>query len=189
MTVLLITCSYLNQEFVQIGYYVNNEYLEPFEPENYPNPVDINKLQRTILANEPRVTRRIICWDQALLQENPQLNVGITTHPQPAGSGSEDEDIIVDDDEELDEEEIDEEDEEDNDDDREIDLEAEDEMDEDEIDAVEGENDLDAGEDEDVEIIDENEVGNNDESDQYYQNDGMEIINEDSIDISRMLQK
>lgn len=26
VTVLLLTCSYLNQEFVKLGYYVNNDY-------------------------------------------------------------------------------------------------------------------------------------------------------------------
>lgn len=62
VTVILITCSYLEQPFVQIGYYVNNEYEDAFEPENYPNPVDINKLKRNILADQPRVTRYMINW-------------------------------------------------------------------------------------------------------------------------------
>lgn len=62
VTVILLSCSYLNQKFVQIGYFVNNEYAEPFEPENYPNPVDISKLYRSILADEPRVTRFPIDW-------------------------------------------------------------------------------------------------------------------------------
>ncbi len=62
VTVVLITCSYLDQPFVQIGYYVNNEYEEAFEPENYPNPVDIYKLRRNILADQPRVTRYGIDW-------------------------------------------------------------------------------------------------------------------------------
>lgn len=62
VTVVLITCSYLDNRFVQIGYYVNNEYAEPFEPENYPKPVDINKLFRNLLADQPRVTRYPIDW-------------------------------------------------------------------------------------------------------------------------------
>lgn len=62
VTVVLVTCSYLEQPFVQIGYYVNNEYDEPFEPENYPSPVDIRKLRRNILAEQPRVTRYAIDW-------------------------------------------------------------------------------------------------------------------------------
>eukprot|EP00981_Chlorochromonas_danica_P001534 scaffold334_cov173-Ochromonas_danica.AAC.10 len=53
MTAILITCSYLDQPFVHIGYYVDNEYEEEFEPENYPNPVDIKKLTRNISAFLP----------------------------------------------------------------------------------------------------------------------------------------
>jgi len=62
VTVLLVTCSYMDAKFVQIGYYVNNEYAEPFEPEQYPNPVDISKLYRNLLADQPRVTRYPIDW-------------------------------------------------------------------------------------------------------------------------------
>lgn len=62
VTVILIKCSYLEQPFVQVGYYVSNEYMIPFEPENYPNPVDISQLTRNILAQEPRVTRYAIDW-------------------------------------------------------------------------------------------------------------------------------
>ncbi len=29
MTVVLLTCSYANQEFVRIGYYVNVDYIDP----------------------------------------------------------------------------------------------------------------------------------------------------------------
>jgi hypothetical protein len=62
VTVILITCSYLNNKFVQIGYYVNNEYALPFDPENYPSPVEISQLYRNILADQPRVTRYPIDW-------------------------------------------------------------------------------------------------------------------------------
>jgi histone chaperone ASF1 len=62
VTVLLITCSYKDNKFVQIGYYVNNEYAEPIDPENPPNPVDVHKLFRNLLADQPRVTRYAIDW-------------------------------------------------------------------------------------------------------------------------------
>eukprot|EP01039_Chlorochromonas_danica_P003078 gene3078-3361_t len=62
MTAILITCSYLDQPFVHIGYYVDNEYEEEFEPENYPNPVDIKKLTRNISAFLPCVTHYMISW-------------------------------------------------------------------------------------------------------------------------------
>ena len=62
VTVILITCSFMDNKFVQIGYYVNNEYSEPFEVDSPPNPVDISKLYRNILADQPRVTRFAIDW-------------------------------------------------------------------------------------------------------------------------------
>ena len=36
VTVVLLTCSYKNQEFIRVGYYVNNEYSEPEMKENPP---------------------------------------------------------------------------------------------------------------------------------------------------------
>lgn len=65
VTVILVICSYRDQEFVRVGYYVNNEYTEEYDPENPPRPVDINKLQRSILADKPRVTRFPIDWGGA----------------------------------------------------------------------------------------------------------------------------
>ena len=62
VTVVLVTCSFMDNEFVRIGYYVNNEYSEPYEEGTLPNPVDIHKLRRNILAAEPRVTRFAIDW-------------------------------------------------------------------------------------------------------------------------------
>ncbi len=62
VTVVLVTCSFLDHEFVRIGYYVNNEYTEPYEEGTLPNPIDIKKLRRNILAAEPRVTRFAIDW-------------------------------------------------------------------------------------------------------------------------------
>ncbi|KAJ1416217.1 hypothetical protein B484DRAFT_156210 [Ochromonadaceae sp. CCMP2298] len=62
VTVILITCSLMDANFVQIGYYVGNEYTEAYDPETPPNPVDITKLARNIRANDPRVTRFAIDW-------------------------------------------------------------------------------------------------------------------------------
>jgi histone chaperone ASF1 len=81
VTVTLVTCSYVNQEFVRVGYYVNNDYSEPFDPLTPPNPVDVNKLFRNILANEPRVTRFAIDWSgnspQAPIEGGPEEEVPI----------------------------------------------------------------------------------------------------------------
>lgn len=63
VTVILVTCSFHEQEFARIGYYVNNEYAEPFDPEvGPPKPLDISKINRQILADKPRVTRFPIDW-------------------------------------------------------------------------------------------------------------------------------
>ncbi|KAG2461310.1 ASF1A protein, partial [Polypterus senegalus] len=63
VTVVLITCTYRGQEFIRVGYYVNNEYTEPELRENPPVKPDFAKLQRNILASNPRVTRFHINWD------------------------------------------------------------------------------------------------------------------------------
>lgn len=72
VTVILITCSYREQEFVRVGYYVNNEYSEPFDPENPPRPVDMSKLVRNILADKPRVTRFPVDWGLGM-EAQPQV--------------------------------------------------------------------------------------------------------------------
>ena len=71
VTVVLVTCSYKSREFVRVGYYVNNDYTDPFLLENPPLQVDISKLQRNILADKPRVTRFPIDWtSQAGMNSN-----------------------------------------------------------------------------------------------------------------------
>jgi len=63
VTVILLTCSYKNREFIRVGYYVNNEYADPELRLNPPPVPDITKIQRNILAASPRVTRFQIPWD------------------------------------------------------------------------------------------------------------------------------
>lgn len=76
VTVVLVTCSYKEREFVRVGYYVNNEYhnpdappsppptdgSEPPPPPPLPNPVPLEHIQRQILADKPRVTKFPISW-------------------------------------------------------------------------------------------------------------------------------
>mmetsp|Transcript_28980 Transcript_28980/g.60292 ORF Transcript_28980/g.60292 Transcript_28980/m.60292 type:complete len:212 (+) Transcript_28980:144-779(+) len=63
VTVVLVTCSYRDREFVRVGYYVNNEYSEPYNEEaGPPKPLDMNKVTRYVLAEKPRVTRFPISW-------------------------------------------------------------------------------------------------------------------------------
>lgn len=176
VTVILLSCAYLNQKFVQIGYFVNNEYADPFEPENYPNPVDIAKLGRNILADEPRVTRFPIDWTGT----NPAVTIidGNTEDEDAAATALMGEfdgmDMEVMDDDE--DEEDDEEDDEEEDVNAEVDL--EDDEDDEEAEDAEAEGEEGDDYDEDLRISYENA-------------DGMEIINNDSnsIDIARMLAR
>ncbi|KAF9153599.1 Histone chaperone asf1 [Linnemannia schmuckeri] len=73
VTVILITCSYQDKEFVRIGYYVNNDYLEQELRENPPEQIAYDKLFRSILAEMPRVTRFPINWDNPMIEEQPPL--------------------------------------------------------------------------------------------------------------------
>lgn len=70
VTVLLLTCSYLGQEFVRVGYYVNNDYDDEQLREEPPPKVLIDKVQRNILSDKPRVTK-----------------FPINFHPENGGSG------------------------------------------------------------------------------------------------------
>ncbi|KAF9422423.1 Histone chaperone asf1 [Podila epigama] len=73
VTVILITCSYQDREFVRIGYYVNNDYLDEELRENPPESIAYDKLYRSILAEKPRVTRFPINWDNPTEEEMPPI--------------------------------------------------------------------------------------------------------------------
>jgi histone chaperone ASF1 len=78
VTVVLVTCSYREKEFVRVGYYVNNEYTEPYDEEvGPPRPLDLEKVRRCVLAEKPRVTRFPISWgDEEVVVENDGENNG-----------------------------------------------------------------------------------------------------------------
>ncbi|QIX00510.1 hypothetical protein AMS68_006027 [Peltaster fructicola] len=63
VTVILLSCSYDNREFVRVGYYVNNEYNDEALINDPPAKPVIEKVRRNILAEKPRVTRLAIKWD------------------------------------------------------------------------------------------------------------------------------
>ncbi|KAK3718755.1 Histone chaperone asf1 [Vermiconidia calcicola] len=63
VTVILLSCSYDDREFVRVGYYVNNEYLDEALAAEPPAKPVIEKVRRNILAEKPRVTRFAIKWD------------------------------------------------------------------------------------------------------------------------------
>jgi histone chaperone ASF1 len=55
-TVILLEGSYKNQKFAQVGYFVSNEYTDAELKANPPSTPDLSKIQRVILAEEPRIT-------------------------------------------------------------------------------------------------------------------------------------
>jgi len=74
VTVILITCAYRGQEFIRVGYYVSNEYSDPEMQETPPeNPV-FDKLNRNILASNPRVTKFKINWDPTNSTNQPSTS-------------------------------------------------------------------------------------------------------------------
>ncbi|KAL6481983.1 hypothetical protein MHYP_G00100630 [Metynnis hypsauchen] len=75
VTVVLITCTYRGQEFIRIGYYVNNEYTDPELRENPPIKPAYSQLQRNILASNPRVTRFHINWEMSTDKMEDSENV------------------------------------------------------------------------------------------------------------------
>ena len=105
VTVVLVTCSYKEREFVRVGYYVNNEYHDPNAPPlpppvaagavgpdgtpldttpappQIPNPVPLEHIQRQILADKPRVTKFPISWgdEPAPATANNAANTTSTT--------------------------------------------------------------------------------------------------------------
>lgn len=44
VTVVLLTCSYRGQEFIRVGYFINNEYSDPELRENLPSPPQFDKV-------------------------------------------------------------------------------------------------------------------------------------------------
>lgn len=72
VTIILISCSYRKQEFVRVGYFVNNDYSDPIMRENPPAKPIVEQLTRNILASKPRVTRFKINWYDPV----PSINNG-----------------------------------------------------------------------------------------------------------------
>jgi histone chaperone ASF1 len=62
VTVILLTCSYEDREFVRVGYYVNNEYDSEELVADPPAKPIIERIRRNVLAEKPRVTRFAIKW-------------------------------------------------------------------------------------------------------------------------------
>uniref|UniRef100_A0A1I8GSR6 2OG-FeII_Oxy_2 domain-containing protein n=1 Tax=Macrostomum lignano TaxID=282301 RepID=A0A1I8GSR6_9PLAT len=66
VTVVIVACLYRDQEFIRVGYYVNNEYSDEQLRETPPDRPQYDKLARQILAGNPRITRRGIDWGESV---------------------------------------------------------------------------------------------------------------------------
>ncbi|OCF43168.1 histone chaperone ASF1 [Kwoniella heveanensis CBS 569] len=88
VTVIIITASYREKEFVRVGYYVNTYYEEEEWKENPPATVQWDKLYRNVLIEKPKVTRFQNPWDttpQVSPFDSQQANG--TSNASGAGSG------------------------------------------------------------------------------------------------------
>ena len=56
VTVVLLTCAYRRQEFIRVGYYVNNEYVDQELKENPPPETDFEKVSISFSLNCVKVT-------------------------------------------------------------------------------------------------------------------------------------
>ena len=149
VTVILLTCSYKEQEFIRIGYYVNNEYAEeiPQDGQNENYEIDPQKITRNILADKPRVTRFNIKWDNDDNKEDKE-NYNQQNDPQNDDEQKDNDDDTEEyEDEDEEDEEEEEEEEEDGDELDEIDI-----IDEDEENNNNNNNDNNDDDDEDEDI-------------------------------------
>jgi len=74
VTVVLLTCSYKDKEFLRVGYYVNVDYTDEelcLDPPEHPL---VHLLYRNIIAASPRVTRFQIPWDHEEAAADEGLN-------------------------------------------------------------------------------------------------------------------
>lgn len=76
VTVLLLTCSYQGQEFIRVGYYVNNDYADEQLREEPTPTVQLDKIQRNILADKPRVTKFPIAFHSTLDEQSVLSQLG-----------------------------------------------------------------------------------------------------------------
>ncbi|KAI9355137.1 histone chaperone [Zopfochytrium polystomum] len=65
VTIVFLTVSYRDREFVRVGYYVYTQYGDEALRDDPPSPPRYELLQRSLLASDPRVTRYTIAWDDA----------------------------------------------------------------------------------------------------------------------------
>uniref|UniRef100_A0A0N5AQ04 Histone chaperone asf1 n=1 Tax=Syphacia muris TaxID=451379 RepID=A0A0N5AQ04_9BILA len=74
VTVLLLKCSYMEQEFINIGWFVATEYTDLELRENPPSTPILEKLERKVCIDDVRVTTFAIQWDKNQQEEIPEVD-------------------------------------------------------------------------------------------------------------------
>lgn len=87
VTVLLLTCSYNDTEFIRVGYYVNNEYADEELREDPPATVKLDRVVRNILAEKPRVTRFPCEFDAPAIPNAGEMDEEETENQPVGGDG------------------------------------------------------------------------------------------------------
>lgn len=82
VTIVLLTCSYKETEFVRVGYYVSNEYPTEELNENPPSNPVVKDITRTIAAHDPRVTKFPHKFD--FCQPTPAATTDLERSAEPA---------------------------------------------------------------------------------------------------------
>ncbi|EGC39160.1 hypothetical protein DICPUDRAFT_27423 [Dictyostelium purpureum] len=63
VTVVFLICAYKGEDFIRVGYYVNNEYSDPELRDNPPETPILSKITRSVMDDKPAVTGFPIQWD------------------------------------------------------------------------------------------------------------------------------
>jgi len=74
VSAIIHSVSYEKQEFFRVGYFVYNNYEDPFLVENPPYPAQVDKIVRSILADKPRIIRHNIDWESESSEKIKALN-------------------------------------------------------------------------------------------------------------------
>uniref|UniRef100_A0A914GYQ3 Anti-silencing factor n=1 Tax=Globodera rostochiensis TaxID=31243 RepID=A0A914GYQ3_GLORO len=95
VTLLLLKCKYREQLFMKIGWFVTHTYTDPELIENPPSQPAIEKLKRTIVSEDVRVTSYPIKWDEEQQSEtstevepNAEMSYGVASIELASNSNS-----------------------------------------------------------------------------------------------------
>ncbi|KAJ1849721.1 Histone chaperone asf1 [Coemansia sp. RSA 2708] len=112
LSVIMLRCDYMSRTYTRIGYYVHSAYTDEALQANPPAAPALDKVQRSILAEKPRVTQFTINWEDPTQDEQPPAQ-----SVEEMMAGDDDEDDAQD-------EDSDDDDEDEADDDADVDLDA-----------------------------------------------------------------